>query len=410
MKLEFTPQQLSDRASFRRFAAREIAPFADRFDRDELVSPDVIRKVAERGYLASMLPVEWGGRGFDMVTYGLLHEAIGQACSSVRSLLTVHDMLAMVLFRWGNAGQREKWLPRLARGEVIGAFGVSEPNVGSDPKSVETTAVKTPDGSFILDGKKKWITFGQIADVFMVLAQCQGKPTTFLVERTRPGFSARPIQGMFGTRGSMLAELSFDGCEIPAENLIGRVGFGILSAISTALGLGRYSVAWGSVGIAQACLDACMSYTNTRRQGGVLLKEHQLIQQMLSEMVTNVKAARLLCCQAGYSKDANDPQEVAETFTAKYFASRAATRAALDAVQIHGAHGCSMESPVQRYLRDAKIMEIIEGSTQIQQITIASFGQQDHAQRMHEEAGFNQSTNMSVGGSLAPEEVGALAG
>ncbi len=384
MNLQFTTEQEEARLEFKRFAASEIAPFADDFDRDEALPPEVIAKLAARGYLASMLPAQWGGKALDMISYGLLHENLGAACSSVRSLLTVHDMVAAAILRWGTAQQRESYLPQLARGHLLAAFAISEPEVGSDAAKVETTATRTNDGTYRLDGKKKWVSFGQIADLFLVLAQCDGKPTTFLVERTRAGFSTKPIRGLLGTRAAMLAELTFDACEIPAENLLGRVGFGILSAVSTGLGLGRYSVAWGCVGIAAACLDACMRYTATRKQGGVLLKDHQLIQEMLTDMVTNLKAARLLCCQAGYYKGANDPREVSETFTAKYFASRAATQAALNAVQIHGAIGCSSESPVQRYLRDAKVMEIIEGSTQIQQITIAGFGHQEHAQSTRE--------------------------
>ena len=384
MNLEFTAEQECSRLEFKRFATDEIAPFADDFDRDEALPPELIAKLGARGYLASMLPREWSGRGLDMISYGLLHENIGAACSSVRSLLTVHDMVAAAILRWGSPRQRETLLPQLARGHLLAAFAISEPEVGSDAARVETTATRNSNGTYRIEGTKKWVSFGQIADIFLVLAQCEGKPTSFLVERTRPGFLSKPIRGMLGTRAAMLAELSFDGCDIPAENLLGRTGFGILSAVSTGLGLGRYSVAWGCVGIAAACLNACMNYTATRRQGGVLLKEHQLIQEMLSDMVTNLKAARLLCCQAGHYKNANDPREIPETFTAKYFASRTAMQAALNAVQIHGAIGCSSEAPVQRYLRDAKVMEIIEGSTQIQQITIAGFGHQEHAQNLQE--------------------------
>jgi alkylation response protein AidB-like acyl-CoA dehydrogenase len=178
----------------------------------------------------------------------------------------------------------------------------------------------------------------------------------------------------------MVAQINFQQCEIPRENLIGREGFGFVSVILTALDLGRYSVAWGSVGIAQACLDACVLYAGHRRQFGAFLKEHQLIQEMIAEMATNLKAARLLCYQAGRLKQAGDSRGIMETFVAKYFASRAAMRAAVDAVQIHGANGCSGEYPVQRYLRDAKVMEVIEGSNQIQQILIAEYAFQERAQ------------------------------
>ena len=273
--------------------------------------------------------------------------------------------------------QRDSLLPRLASGESLGALAVSEPNVGSDAKSIETTAERST-GSYILNGAKKWITSGQIADLFLILARYEGKPTSFLVERGRPGFSVEPISGLLGLRASMVAEISFRRCEIPQENLIGRAGFGLSSVIQTALGLGRYSVAWGSVGIAQACLDACLSYASERRQFGAPLKEHQLVQEMIAEMTTNLKAARLLCYQAGYLKQSGDPRGIMETFVAKYFASRVAMRAAVDAVQIHGANGCSGAYPVQRYLRDAKVMEVIEGSSQIQQILISKYAFQEY--------------------------------
>jgi glutaryl-CoA dehydrogenase (non-decarboxylating) len=176
---------------------------------------------------------------------------------------------------------------------------------------------------------------------------------------------------VLGLRASMLAELRLEGCRVPRENVVGRAGFGFSHVASTALDHGRYSVAWGCVGIAQACLDACLRYTSERRQFGSYLKDHQLIQQMLTDIITNVRAARLLCLNAGCLRDAGDPRAVVETTIAKYFASTSAARAAHDAVQIHGANGCGSEYPVERYFRDSKIMEIIEGSTQMQQVTIA---------------------------------------
>lgn len=183
---------------------------------------------------------------------------------------------------------------------------------------------------------------------------------------------------MLGVRGSMLAELHLNNCQIPQENLVCRQGFGFSHVASSALDLGRYSVACGCVGIAQACLEACIEYTSKRKQFDVYLKEHQLIRQMITEAIANIKAARLLCYQAGYLKDIGDPNSIMETSIAKYFASMIATKVANDAVQIHGGNGCSSEYPVQRYLRDAKIMEIIEGSTQIHEITIAEYGYQEY--------------------------------
>ena len=377
MKLELSTQQKNAKAEFRAFVNQEICPDAGEWDSKEFTPPELIKKIAQRGFLGAILPQEYSGQGMDMITYGILNEEIGRGCSSIRSLLTVHNMVAHALCKWGNKSQKQYWLPKFASGETIAAFALSEPNVGSDAKSVETTATLAGD-VYVLNGQKKWITYGQIADVFLVFAKYEGKPTAFLVEKNSPELSVKPMSGILGVRASMSAELHFNNCQVSLENLVGKLGFGFSYIAATALDYGRYSVASGCVGIAQACLEACIKYTNERKQFGVYLKEHQLIRQMISQMMTNVKAARLLCYQAGYLKDINDPNSILETSIAKYFASTVATKIANDAVQIHGGNGCSSEYPVERYLRDSKIMEIIEGSTQIQEITIADSGYQDY--------------------------------
>ncbi|PMQ03810.1 Acryloyl-CoA reductase (NADH) [Dyella sp. AD56] len=309
---------------------------------------------------------------------GALHEEIGRVCSSVRSLLTVHAMTAFAIQRWGNNEQRERWLLPLACGEVLGALALSEPNAGSDITGIEATAVHV-DGGFVVNGCKKWMTIGQIAGLFLVLLKGEGGSVTLLIERDRPGLTIDPIHDVLGTRGSMLATLKFRDCFVPRENLIARPGFGNSVALS-ALSLGRYSVACGSVGIIQACMDASLEYARKISRFGAELREHQLIQQMVADMVTDASASRLLCREAGRMRDEQDPAEIRQTFIAKYHAASAAMRAANSAVQIHGANGCSSEYPVQRYMRDAKVMEIIEGSTQIQQITIALLAFQELGQ------------------------------
>ena len=369
-------RQPKRQGEFRRFALEHVSPWAELHDRQQRLSDHIVPALARRGWFAPFLPESHGGSAMDMVTYGALHEEMGRACSSVRSLLTVHDMVCLSILRWGSEALRERWLRPLARGEVTGALAISEPNAGSDVNGIEANA-EPRAGGFVLNGEKKWITFGQIAGVFAVLARSEGRPTAFLIERGTPGFSIEPIDGMFGTRGSMLALLKFSDCWISWDALLGRPGFGANPVAMSALGLGRYSVACGSLGIAQACLDACYEYATHTRRFGAALKDHQLIQQMITEMITDISASRLLCRLAGSLKDEKDPQEIMQTFVAKYHASTAAMRAAERAVQIHGANGISAEYPVQRLLRDAKVMEIIEGSTQIQQITIAGLGFQD---------------------------------
>lgn len=373
MRTALNPQEEANRQSFREFVESEIRPYAAEFDRTEKIPPTLIQKLAQRGYLGAGLPQESGGQGMDAVTLGLLNEEVGRGCSSVRSLLTVHHMVAQCILRWGTPQQRQFWLPRLANGQAIAAFALSEPGVGSDAGQVEASA--TLDGDFyVLNGQKKWITFGQVADLFLVFAQCEGKPCAFLLPRDSPGLSVRPIAGLLGVRASMLAALQLETCRVPRENLVGRVGFGFSHVAASGLDYGRYSVAWGCVGIIRACLEACLQYSGERKQFGKLLRDHQLIRRMITEMMTSLRAARLLCLHAGYLKENGSPDAIVETLIAKYFASRAAMRAATDAVQIHGALGCSEESSVSRYFRDAKIMEIIEGSNEIQQLTISDYG------------------------------------
>ena len=370
MRMELAPEHEAARARFAAFVDAEVAPFAGEWDRAAATPRGMIERMAEEGFLGAVVPRGQGGAGMDWVAFGLLNEELGRGCSSVRSLLTVHSMASYAVLRWGSRAQKEHWLPRLASGQTIGAFGLSEPNVGSDAGAVETVA--TVDGDhYVIDGTKKWTTYGQIADLYLVFAKTEGKPVAFLVERDTPGLEVRPLHGITGTRASMLAELHFGGCRVPKESRIAGVGFGMAVAMSV-LEIGRYSVACGSAGIVRACLDASLAYASARTQFGAPIREHQLVQRRIANIATDWRAAHLLCMRAGALRDAGDPAAGPETFVAKYFASLAATRAALDAVQIHGAHGVSEEYPVERYLRDSRVMEIIEGSTEIQQMTIAA--------------------------------------
>lgn len=371
MKIELLPEQKSRRDEFKIFVDSEIIPFADQNDRDEYLSSEIIKKLAMTGYLGSMLPKQYGGTGMDMITVGLLNEEVGRGCSSVRSLLTVQGMVALAILKWGDQMQRERWLPRMAAGEVVAAFALTEPNVGSDAKSIETTAIEEGE-SYIINGTKKWTTMGQIADLFLVFADCNGKPSAFLVEKNSLGLSISPMKGLLGARASMIAELKLDNCRIPKENIVGSIGTGLSHVALNSLDYGRYTIAWGCVGLGQACLEASIKYVRKRKQFGEPLRQFQLIQKMVTEMVVNVGAARLMCFNAGYLKDVNDHNSIIETWNAKYFASSMVSKVAGDAVQIHGGNGCYREYPVERYYRDAKINEIIEGSSQIHEILIAT--------------------------------------
>ncbi|MDY6950344.1 MAG: acyl-CoA dehydrogenase family protein [Thermodesulfobacteriota bacterium] len=375
MRIELSAQQKKDQAAFRAFVKEEILPHAGSHDQEERIPSDLIRRLGREGYLGATLPAEYGGRGMDMITFGLLNEELGRGCSSVRALVMLQNMIGLTLLRWGSKDQKGLWLDRLASGAVIASFALTEPDVGSDAASIQTTA-RSVGGGYILRGQKKWISLGQIADLFLVIGTCGGKPCAFLIEKDRPGLSMAPVFGMLGLRASMLAEVRFDDCPVPEENLVGGMGFGLAPVAFFALNLGRYSVAWGCVGIAQACLAACIDHTSKRKQFGVHLKEHQLIKQMIADMTVKVQAGRLLCLRAGCAIESGDPNSVMETMAAKYFASKTARETATDAVQIHGALGCSREHAVERYLRDAKVMEIIEGTSQIHQMKIAEYAYQ----------------------------------
>ncbi|MFL6161129.1 MAG: acyl-CoA dehydrogenase family protein [Jatrophihabitantaceae bacterium] len=363
--------QVCDRASAHAFAAEHIAPYGNEFERAGRIPEQLIERMSAAGLWAPFLPIEVGGAGISMVALGEIHEEVGRACSSVRSLLTVHTMLSWAVQRWGTAAQRERWSSDLATGRVLGAFCLTEPGAGSDATGIRTTAVPTGDG-FLLNGGKKWITNGQRADLYLVFARLGTSIAAFLVPRSAAGVSVRPIRDIMGTRASMLAELSFSDVLLGPDALLGPSGFTAGMVLTGTLDLGRYSVASGSVGIIQACLDASASYTTHRSVGGAPLRDLQLIQAKVTDMVTDARAARLLVAEAGRLKDAGESSTIMATWIAKYFASTAAAKHATEAVQIHGANGCGGDYPVGRYYRDAKVMEIIEGSNEIQRITIAA--------------------------------------
>ena len=372
MDFSLSPEQKAARDEFRAFVAAQVIPFAAAWDRAERIPRDVIADLAGRGYLGATVSPEYGGRGLDQLTNGVLTEEIGRGCSSLRTLLTVHTALAAeTLQRWGREELKRAWLPLLARGEKLAAFALSEPGAGSDAESIATRYDRVDD-AIELTGTKKWISFGQIADVFLTFARGERGLSAFLVERDRPGLRVEPLGGILGTRASQLAEIHFERCRIPAGNLVGREGWGFLQIAHTALDNGRYSVACGCLGLLRACLEASLDHAAARRQFGKPLEQHQLIQRRLARMTAAAAAVQLQCRQAGQARDLREPNALLLTTLAKYSAAAAAHAAADDAVQIHGALGCHDSLPVERFYRDARVMEIIEGSTEMQEIMIGS--------------------------------------
>jgi alkylation response protein AidB-like acyl-CoA dehydrogenase len=362
--------RVRDGESARVFVDTHVVPVADLLDRAQHIPDELLRLVGQAGMWAPFLPPEVGGSGMTFATFGRMHEEVGRGCSSLRSLLTVHSMVAWAISRWGSREQRERWLSPLASGEARGAVCITEPEVGSDATHIATTAARTA-GGWVLTGTKTWITGGQRASLFLVFAQAERGLAAFLVPRESPGVQITPIADLLGTRASMLATVDLQGAVVGPDALLGPEAFAAGMVLTATLDLGRYSVAAGSVGIVRACLEASVEYSRRRTVGGIPLRERPLIRSKITNMMTDVIAGRLLYERAGRLKDTGDAEAVMATLVAKYFAAGAAARHASEAVQIHGANGCGADYPVARYYRDAKVMEIIEGSTEIQQLTIA---------------------------------------
>ncbi|MEU0533937.1 acyl-CoA dehydrogenase family protein [Amycolatopsis tolypomycina] len=345
------PKTGYDSAAF----AAAVGPDAAEWDARGGLPPDVVKAVAHEGFLATDRAPG---------ALGALCADFGSVCSSLRALVTVQGMVAAAVRRWGTAAQRERWLPALARGAVLAGFAATEPGAGSDLSAV-TTSAEREGGQVRLRGRKLWVTFGQLADVFLVLATAAGRPVTVLVEADRPGVDVEPVRGQLGMRAAQLAHVRFDGVLVPAENLLAPPGFGLSHVVATALDHGRFTVAWGCVGMAEACLRAAADHAADRVQGGVRLAGHQTVRALLGRSLADTTAARELCARAATLREHGDPGAVAGTVLAKYVAARAAAAVADRAGQVLGAAGCAEDSPVGRFFRDAKVMRIIEGADEV---------------------------------------------
>lgn len=375
MNFELTAEQQRIQELARRFAQEEVAPLARETDESGVFPLHLVRRMGELGFLAGPIGVAYGGSAMDYLSFTLVSEELGRADSSVRGFLAVHASLVSLCIRdWGTEAQKVAYLPRLATGEMIGCYCLTEPNAGSDAASMETTAREEGDG-FVLNGTKHWITNGGIADVALVFASVDRGLRhrgicAFIVETNTPGFYRRPMPGKeLGHRSSDHAFITFDECRIPKAALLGEVGDGFKVAMS-ALDHGRLGVAAGAVGIAQACLDACVAFARQRKQFGKRIGDFQMIQAALADMYTEIEAARLLVYKAAWMKEQGLPT-TRETSTAKLYATEMACRVAGEAVLLHGGRGYSNEYPVERLYRDIKGLQIYEGSSHIQRIVIA---------------------------------------
>jgi butyryl-CoA dehydrogenase len=368
MDLALSAEQELIRATAREFVEREIVPHAREWDRDEEMDRGIVARLAEVGYLGAALPEAYGGMGLDTVSYTLVTEELGRADSSVRGIVSVNvGLVGKTIAHWGSEEQKREWLPRLSSGEALGCYALTEPGAGSDPAGLATRAERDGDG-WTISGSKIFITLGTWAGVALVFARTGEAITCFLVPTDLDGFSAQPLKGKLGLRAQDTGELSLDGVRVPAENVLGAEGEGMKVALS-ALDNGRISLAAGCVGIAQGCLEACLSYARDRRQFGRSIASFQLVQELLAEIAVETEAARLLTWRAALAADSGR-RHTLESSIAKYYASEAAVRAANAAVQIHGGYGYVDEYPVGKYLRDARVTTLYEGTSQIQKLII----------------------------------------
>ncbi|MFK0292241.1 acyl-CoA dehydrogenase family protein [Streptomyces sp. NPDC090442] len=372
MNLELTEEQTAVRRLAADFTAREIAPHARDWDRAERVDPGIVRKLGDLGFLGLTLPEEYGGSGGDHLAYALVTEELGRGDSAVRGLVSVSlGLVAKTLAAWGDEEQKRAWLPRLTAGEALGCFGLTEPGTGSDAAALTTRAVRDGD-DWVVDGGKMFITNGTVADVVLLFARTGGPGhkgiSAFLIPTDTPGLTRRPIHGKLGLRGQATAELVLEGVRVPAAALLGPEGKGFSVAMS-ALAKGRMSVAAGCVGIAQAALDAALEYAGQREQFGAPIAGRQLVQELISDIAVDVDAARLLTWRVADLIDRGEPFAT-EASKAKLFASEAAVRAASNALQVFGGYGYIDEYPVGKLLRDARVMTLYEGTSQIQKLLI----------------------------------------
>ena len=372
--MQLTEAQRMIYTTAKRFAEREIKPYVRERRHDETFPLDVMRKMAENGLLAGPFPEEYGGGGIDNVSYVLVCEAIGGTCPSVfTAALTVQlSLVGTAIYAFGTEEQRRCWLPQLLGAKLIGAFALSEPNIGSDPAGMELTA-QPNEGGWVLNGSKFWISNGSLADVIVVFAQADAGRrhkgiVALLVDGDAPGLERQVITDKLGLHASNTAALFFDGVHVPPDRVLGKPGDGFRIA-QTSLEGGRTSTAACAVGIIQACLDACVNYAQQRQQWGKPIAGHQLIQEIVADMATDCEAARLLTVEAARQRDAGEPA-TKSVVMAKQFATEAAVRAARNAIALHGGVGYLGEYPVEGLLRDAIGLSLYEGTTQIQKLIL----------------------------------------
>ncbi len=376
MNFELTDEQKMIKDTVKEFADKEIKPRAKAIDEEGEFPWDIIEKLSGMGLMGMTVPTEYGGSGVDRISYMLALEEVGRACGSTGLTMEAHNSLGIGhLYAQGTEEQRKKYIPDMAAGKVIGAWALTEPSAGSDAGATKTTAVLEGD-EWVLNGSKIFITSADVAGVTTVMARTdEGKGpkgiSAFIVEKDTPGVTIGKKEDKLGLRGSTTTEIFYEDCRIPKENLLGERGMGFIGAMKTLEG-GRAAIGALAVGIAQAALDECLVYAEQRVQFGKPIGSFQAIQWMIADMATEIEAARLLVHKAAWLED-NDKAFGKEAAMAKLFAATRGIQVCLNAIQVHGGYGYTKEYPVERFLRDMKLMEIGEGTNEVQRMVIARY-------------------------------------
>jgi alkylation response protein AidB-like acyl-CoA dehydrogenase len=373
MDFDLTDEQRLIKETAREFTDKEIVQQTRENARNHHFDLELVKKIAEQGYLGAIVPSEYGGAGLDYVSYGLIVEEIGRGDSAIRTVISVQtSLVCSAILKWGTEEQKHAYLPKLCSGEWLGCFGLTEPDTGSDAANQRTRARKTDTG-WVINGAKMWISMGNYAKVALIFAQTDPKLgykglACFLVDTDQPGYKAQTIEHKMGLHASDTASIALDDVEVSDEQMLGGVGDGFKVAMS-ALDSGRYSVAAGCVGICQGCVEESVSYAKEREQFGRPIASFQLVQAMIADMVLKTDASRMLVWRAGWLKDKGRPNTL-ETSIAKLHATEASLECANLAIQVHGGAGYVDDHPVERYFRDARVTTLYEGTSQIQKLII----------------------------------------
>ncbi len=373
MDFDLTDEQQLIKQTAREFTDKEIVEQAKLNARNHHFDLDLVKKIADQGYLGAIVPREYGGAGLGYLDYGLVVEEIGRGCSSVRTVISVQtSLVCSAILKWGGEEQKRHYLPKLCSGEWLGCFGLTEPDTGSDAAKQKTRAKKT-DSGWVINGAKMWISMGNYAKVALIFAQTDPEKghrglACFMVDTDQPGYQASTIEHKMGLHASDTASIALEDVEVTDDQMLGEIGDGFKVAMS-ALDSGRYSVAAGCVGICQGCVEESVKYAKEREQFGQPIASFQLVQAMIADMVLKTDASRMLVWRAGFLKDRGRPNTL-ETSVAKLHATEAAVECSNTAIQVHGGAGYVDDHPVERYFRDVRVTTLYEGTSQIQKLII----------------------------------------